>query len=142
MAAVYVFNWSLNAYGGYKASSDLSTIYEQSVGHKTMSDVQGVLVIREKESVFEKAYLDIQKASESGMLKTLMTYELDQVFNYVLYGGNGDESKKVLNLAREILNKYSSAEAVSRLRINNLIKKIKNESSENNQESCGSTNSN
>jgi hypothetical protein len=106
MAAVYVFNWSLNAYGGYKASSDLSTIYEQSVGHKTMSDVQGVLVIREKESVFEKAYLDIQKASESGMLKTLMTYELDQVLYYVLYGGNGDESKKVLNLAREILNKY------------------------------------
>jgi hypothetical protein len=66
-------------------------------------------------SVFDRAYNDMAEALDRGLLKGFSISEIDQIFNYVLYGGDRGQSQEVINMGKFIIQNFSDAGAQFRL---------------------------
>src|SRR5690606_20889589 len=66
-------------------------------------------------SVFDRAYFDMSRALDSGLLEGFSIGEVDQIFNYVLYGGDRGQSQEVINMGKFIIQNFSDAGAQFRL---------------------------
>ena len=66
-------------------------------------------------SPFRNTWLDMVGASEDGLLNNFSIGDVDKIFNYVLYGGDGNESKEIINTARQIIDNYSDTYAKTNL---------------------------
>ena len=80
-----------------------------------------------KIGAFMKTYMDIANAMDDGLLKGFKSDEIDQVFNYVLFGGSVNDPKKIINKGREIIDKYSGDEAKFNLLLKRMDEHIENE---------------
>ncbi|MGV7108115.1 hypothetical protein ACUSJC_16410, partial [Flavobacterium sp. U410] len=103
-----LMNYTLSVTTDYMTGFDSKKVFDQTNG---------------PDNVFDQAYEDMERAINGGLLENYSLNDMSQIFNYVLYGGDGYESDEIINKGREIIRKYSSDSAK-----NNLILTELNES--------------
>jgi RHS repeat-associated protein len=110
---VNVFNYAMTTYAGISASKDSRAFYLQSNGIQVNDSEEGVW--KYEKSVFEKSYDDVKKALANGNILGFDIEGLSQIMNYVIYGGDGNESAAIKAAGRLVISLYSHQSAKDRL---------------------------
>lgn len=116
---IEVLSIGLQVTSDYLASRDFYKLYEQIYASK---------------NVFELAYGDMNAAISDGVLEGFNLSEIDQIFNYVLYGGDAGQSQKIIDTGKYIIKTYSGPIAKFRLEMNETMDKLREIQNQNMEE--------
>lgn len=117
---VEIINLTLTNITNLSVGSDQAELNNQLRGEVVMKDGRFI----QEPSVFNNAYNDVMQAIDTGILDEKYKdniSSLSQILNVVLYGGDGNETREILEAGRTVIRNYSSQEAKNRLILNELI---------------------
>jgi len=101
VAVVDLTNFVLTTKNNLVVSNQIDDFWEQangSVEYGWSGDI-----ISESPSVFSQAFAMVQKAESDGKTEGFNVNEMSMLFNVVLYGGDGNEPRKIKDVGKEIM---------------------------------------